>query len=93
VYSSVVQRDYVTVRDSNIGCSSSVVIHAVVPNRTDIQTQYAVRHNTLILYGVLHVSAHQNHHQAPLLQQFKNGSTLQRANFPSVRSRKFVIIY
>ena len=59
MYRSVVQRDYVTVRDSDIGVSSSVVTHAVVPNRTDIQTQYAVRHNTLILYNdVLHVSAH-----------------------------------
>ena len=42
VYSSVVERDYVTVLDSNIGYSRSVVIRAVVSNRNDIQTQCAV---------------------------------------------------
>jgi len=91
VCSIVVQRDYVTVWDSNIDYSSSVVIHAVVPNRTDVQTQYAVRHNTSILYSaVLHVSAHQN----PLLQQFQNGSTFATCKCTSVsETRKFMIIY
>jgi len=33
----------------------------------EIQTKYAIKHNT-----VLHVSVHQNHHQAPLFQKFKH---------------------
>ena len=38
-------------------------------------------HNTLTLYNnVLHISVHQNHHQVPLLQKFKN-ICLQHAVF------------
>jgi hypothetical protein len=42
----------------------------------EIQTRYIVRHNTSMLYSnVLYVLAYQNHHQATLLQKFKNIST------------------
>ena len=56
--------------------SAVAVLLWFMPLCQTVQTQYAVRRNTLILYSaVLRVSAHQNHHQAPLLQQFKNEST------------------
>jgi hypothetical protein len=39
---------------------------------TQTQTQYAVKHNNLMLHNnVLHVAVHQNQNRAPLLQAFK----------------------
>jgi hypothetical protein len=39
---------------------------------TEIQRKCTVTHNTVMPYNsALHVSAHQNHHQAPLLQQLR----------------------
>jgi hypothetical protein len=44
---------------------------------TEIQTKYTVKHNTLLPYnGALRVSAHQNHHQAPLLQRFQKDKSI-----------------
>jgi len=44
-------------------------IRCVYCNRN---TKYTVRHNNLLPYNsALHVSAHQNLHQAPLLQKFQ----------------------
>jgi hypothetical protein len=66
-----------TVVAFNLESPNTVIIlmrvNPVVFTVTDIQTQYTVKHNTLMLRNnVLHVSVHQYHHQATLLQQFKN---------------------
>lgn len=33
---------------------------------------YTVKHNTLMPYNMLYILVHQDHHQAPFLQKFKN---------------------
>jgi len=48
----------------------------------EMQTGYTVKRNTLMLCSnVLHVSAHQNPHQATLSQKFKNISTYATLTF------------
>jgi hypothetical protein len=43
-------------------------------------TNEVCKHNTLVLYNVLHVPAHHDHHWAPSLQKFKNVSTFSTRN-------------
>ena len=53
------------VRTTHFYSNSSVVFTV-----TEIQTKYTVKHNTLLPYNsALHVSAHQNHHQATFITE------------------------
>ena len=52
-------------------------IHPVLFTVTEIQKKLVVKHNTWMPYSnVLHVSVHQNLHQAPLLQKFTSISRI-----------------
>jgi len=46
-----------------------------------IQTMYTVKHNTLMPYNMPYILVHQDHHQAPFLQKFKNISKLVLCKF------------
>jgi hypothetical protein len=69
------------------GCINFIWIHPIVINCIEIETKYAC--TTLTFYNsVLNVSVHQNYHQAPLLQMFKN-MCLQYEIFPVMDPWKY----
>ena len=47
---------------------------------TEIQRKYTIKH-TLIPNNMLHDLAHQNHHQAPLLQKFQKPKSICNMQF------------
>jgi hypothetical protein len=59
-----------------------IQIYPVLFTVTEIQTNFTVKQNTLVQHNnVLHVSVHQNHHQAPFLQTFQKQKFIFTCSF------------
>jgi hypothetical protein len=69
-------------------------IHPAVFTVTEIRTKYTATHKPLMLYNnVLHVSAHQNHRRTPLIQKFKNISTVSTCKYFVTEIRNDVRVF